>query len=136
MATFGLIQVPSNLSNLKTFPDLTRFLSAFTAQVADAFNGLVSTKDVWGTIGVSGAILSGSGNFGASLVSTGNYHIAYREPFFKLPTPLVAPFSSSLVAFPFARIAGSTLGAVDILCVNSSNVAVNNPFSFFVSGVR
>lgn len=135
MANFGPIQVPSNLSNLKTLPDIVRFLSAFSAQIASAFNGLIATKGVWGVIGASGNVLSGSDNFGASLVSTGNYHIAYREPYRLLPAT-VATAHNDVNSQPTARIAGSTLGSIDIQCTNGSNAVVNNRFSFIVQGAR
>jgi hypothetical protein len=85
------IQVPSDLSNLKTFPDLARFLSAFCAKVATEINSLVSQKTIWGVVGASAGISFGSGNFSATLASFGLFHIQFRQAYNTVPSVQAHP---------------------------------------------
>lgn len=135
MANYGFIQVPSNLSNLTNPKDIVRYFAAFASQVANSFNGLLATKPVWGVIGLSGAVLSGSSNFGSSLVSTGTYYIAYREEYSGRPS-VTATACYGANASPNAITSGSSSIGFNVLVYNSSAVLVNNEFSFIAMGAR
>lgn len=133
MANTGPIQVPSNLSQLSTLPDLVRFVSSFATQAASQFNGLFATKTAWGAIGISGVIAAGSGNYGASLVSTGTYYIKFREDFSQRPVAAVT--SEQVLAVP--QITGATLSGFQVLMTAAgATVGVNAPFSFIAMGAR
>lgn len=132
MANTGPIQVPSSLSNLKTFPDLVRFLSSFTSQVAGQFNNMLSNKSAWGVVDASANVLSGSDNFGASLISPGEFWIAFREG---LSSPASAVATPSIAGF--VMTAGTTLSGFNVKTRASiGGAATSIPFSFIATGAK
>ncbi len=131
MANFGPIQVPSDLSNIQTFPDLVRFVSAFVSQAAGQYNGLFANKTVRGSIGLSGTIVTGSSNFGCSITATGSYFIAFREAFSVRPTVTYGCETLGLV-----RGASFGLSGFFVLTTGTTGVLQNLPFSFIAEGGR
>jgi hypothetical protein len=133
MAKTGPIQVPSNLSNIDSFPDLVRFVSAFATQVVKQFNGAFATKTVWGVIGVSGTVIAGSSNFGASLVSLGNYHVTFREAY--AGRPAVVPGAELLASNIY--VSGVTTTGFDLSAFNAAGTSFHTQqFSFIATGAR
>jgi hypothetical protein len=119
----------ANVSNLKTIPDITRFLSAFCQQIGTQFNNLLSTRLVSGAVSNTGTILSGITNaaFGVSFVSAGVYYIKFVSPFHARPSVLVSSESNGSVICYASGVTttGFTVGA------NS-----NFQFSFLAIGGR
>src|SRR5688572_1905892 len=93
------IQVPAAVSQLKTLPEVVRFLGAFALEVAGKFNSLVANKETYGSVGGSGLVgVTGSGDFGASFVGTGTYYVGFRVPFFTRPVALATAEGNSCYA--------------------------------------
>lgn len=133
MANFSKIQVPSNLSNLSTLPDIIRYFSAFASQVADSFNGLAAQKSVWGTIGFTGTVVTGvTTSFGASFVGTGLYYIAFRQPFGRQPAVTLGPWS--LNGINFGEISGASTTGFSVRTTDNLGNAANVQFSFIAMG--
>ena len=132
MANVGPIQVFSSLSNVKTIPDLVRFLSAYTSQVSQQFNNLISSKTVWGVVGVSGAVLAGNTmSFGVSFMGTGKYYVGFSRPM--SIRPAVAFSAETYPALSVGMTAATTAGFM-ALPFNSIGGNVNSQFSFIATG--
>lgn len=122
MANVGPIRIFSQLSGFNTLPELTRFLSAFTTEVASQFNNLLSNRLMAGAVSATGTVVSGE-NFGASMISLGLYYVKFNQPYSARPAVIVSSESTS-----FAW--GSSL-AVGGFFVNSG---ANTAFSFIARG--
>lgn len=133
MANFGPIQVPSNLSNLKTPADIVRFLSAFTAQVANQFNASLSQKTVAGVVGISGGVSFGGAGFNASLSILGLYSVHFRVPFVSGPAVTITTIGSGIA---YATGTTTTGFSVNLLTAAGVPTAQNAPFSFVAVGGR
>ena len=132
MANVGPIQTFSSLSNVKTIPDLVRFLSAYTSQVSQQFNNLISSKTVWGVVGISGAVLAGNTmSFGVSFVGTGKYFIGFTRPMSIRPAVSFSPETSAVIAV--GMTSASTAGFM-ALPFNNVGGSVNSQFSFIATG--
>lgn len=132
----GFLQVPSDFSGVRNIADVVRFLSAFSQQVSQQFNLLVGVKDVYGVVSASGLIgATGSGNFGASLLTTGGYWIAFRQPFFLPPAVVAAPVDVA-VSVIWALQGVTNTGFRMNIANWSANAAVNNAFHFHAKGAR
>lgn len=136
MASQQPIQVPSNVSQIKTLPDVIRFLGAFAIEVSTKFNTMVSIRSVYGVVGVSGTVgITGSGNFSPSLISTGAYWIAFRESFFLAPTVVAAP-TDVAVSVIWALQGVTNTGFRMNIATWSANANVNNAFHFIARGPK
>jgi hypothetical protein len=132
MGTPAPIQVPSNFSNIKTQADVLRFLSSFSSDVATQFNTLIANKELYGAVGISGAVgITGSGNFSPSLISTGLYWVAYREPFKLSPSVFLTSGAASTIISM-----GSTGTGFLATVQNLAGTLVNSNFNFLVKGQR
>lgn len=128
------VVVPSDLSNIKTVPELVRFLSACLKDLTSQFNTLLSNKEIYGSIGTSGTIgFTGSGNYGVSLIGTGSYYVSFREAFKLTPAVYVTPHIGS--ALVIANVTPATTGFLATI-QNTSTVLVNSNFSFLVKGTK
>lgn len=132
MANVGPLQIFSDLSQVKTFPDLVRFLSAFTAQVSTQFNNLISNRTVYGYVSASGIVGIGSGNFGVSLIGTGRYFIRPREPWFTYPAVTVTPNAG----VDLSAVAASLGNTGFLVYIYSAGSLTSCAFSFNATGAR
>lgn len=127
------IQVPSAVSNLKTLPEVVRFLGAFAIEVATKFNSLVANKECYGAFSGTGIIgVTGSGDFGVSFVSTGIYWVAFRVPYFTRPV-----VQATASAAPFlASAEGITTTGFSVRTVDVNGNLLNIPVDFFAKGPK
>lgn len=130
------IRVPSNVSNVKTIPDVVRYVSSFIQDMAAQFNTLIANKDVFGVVGNTGFIgATGSGNFVPSLLATGVYWVSFREPYFVPPSVVVT--LSRTPSSVISSISGVTNSGFQMnVAHSSSQTAFNCEFHFHVKGVR
>jgi hypothetical protein len=130
------IRVPSNVSNVKTIPDVVRYVSSCIQEMATQFNTLIANKDVWGVVGNTGFIgVTGSGNFIPSLLATGVYWVGFREPYFTSPTVLVSP--TDVTVSVVWSLQGVTLTGFRLnISTWSANASTNNAFHFIAKGAR
>lgn len=120
----GPIQVPSNLLNVKTFPDVVRFLSAFTSQAASKFNALIAERreegtsaglHSWAYVNANGTLRFSSGSVSATLTATGFYSVFFGLTFGAGPAVIPTPAGASLAANRIAiGVVGATLGRADV----------------------
>jgi len=133
MGNPSYIQVSSNFSNIKTIPDVVRYLSALAQTITSEFNSLVGNKDVYGGIGNTGFIgFTGTGNYGVSFVSTGTYYLGFREAFAFPPSVVMTAASAAVIC----SSSGVTTSGFTVLTHNTSAALVNAPFHFHVKGAR
>lgn len=130
------LRLPSDFGSLNTIPEVVRYVSAFAKEVSIQFNNILGNKDVWGALGISGAIgTTGSGNFIPSLVATGIYWVRFREPYFVPPTVLVAP--TDVAASVVWALQGVTNTGFQVnIATWSANTNTNNAFHFLARGPR
>lgn len=129
MANTGPIQVTQDLSNIRNFPDLVRFIAAFSTQVTQNFNGLLSTKTAWGVVGVTGVVTSGSSNFSVNFVRLGTYQITFRQTFHSVPAAMVTAQTFSIV-----HSASLGIGGFFVRTWDRNGQIQNVPFSFIAMG--
>lgn len=140
MANAGQISSASNLTNIKTLPDLVKYISAFTIDVTTQFNHLISNKLVWGAVGQSGNIISGSPNFGVTILATGIYSIFFRQAFTKRPAITInSEFfpGISFIGLSQVMFQGQSIGFSSALFysrVIGTTYFLNSPFSFIAYG--
>lgn len=131
MANAGPVQVPNNLSQLTSVSDVVRFLSAFCSQMAGQFNNSLSTRTVWGVIGISGGVTFGTGTFSVSLTAMGQYWVALQTPY---TYPPAVTGTGHTTAY-YTWVTGLTnTGFLMNLYDDNNNVLVNGPFSFIAVG--
>ncbi len=118
------IQVFSSLGNLDKLPDVVRYLTSFSQQVAGQFNNLLSNRMLSGAISSSGTVVAGE-NFGATFLGTVTslYYIKFTTPFTQRPSVVVSS-ESSTVAF------GTSISVLGF----AVSVTAATPFSFLVRG--
>lgn len=125
MSNVGPLQIFSQLSNLTTLPELTRFVSAFVGQISTQFNNLLSNRMMSGAVSATGSIVAGE-NYGASLVSTGVYFIKFNPAFSQRPAVVLSAESNA--------VALCASGVTTTGFLVSIAGTVNNPFSFIARG--
>ncbi len=120
----GPIQVFSSLGNLEKLPDVVKYLSSFSQQVASQFNNLLSNRMLSGVISSSGTVVIGE-NFGATFLGTATnlYYIKFGTPFTQRPSVLVSS-ETTVVAF------GTSVSVLGF----AVSVTAGTPFSFLVRG--
>lgn len=125
MANVGPLQLFTNVANLKTIPDITRFLTAFCTQVKIQFNNNISTKQIAGIVSGSGTVVGGS-FFAASMMSSTSFYVIFDNPFSHLYSVVASPNAK---ANAFA-ILGQSLNSFTY--TGSSNTG----FGFLAMGAR
>jgi hypothetical protein len=126
------LTVFSDFSNLKDFPQVQRFLSSFCVDVRDRVNRLIAIKDTYGAIGGTALIgVTGSGNYGASFISTGTYWIGFREPYVSPPSVVATAEIGNVIA----SVGGVTTTGFGVLCY-SSGALYNSGFNFHAKGSK
>lgn len=141
MSALGPVQVPSNFTNVKTFPDLVRYVSSFTSNLARQFNELVSRRDVVDARFASAIVNSdGSATYlfgiqGATLLSAGRYRVFFESDF-SAPPAVTPGLGANAITGPYATWTGVTLTQVDVSVFTSAGVATSCTFSLSVQGKR